>query len=118
MDYAFTCTCKCLFARYIRGNDEVKADCPLCGATVTDASSMSRDVRVTNRNIIQDIEPYRSPIDRSVVTSRSRHRDHMREHGVVEMGNEYPKERKAEPAPMPRAATDIKRVLQQAGTIG
>lgn len=38
--------------------------------------------------IIRDIGEYRSPLDGSMITSRSQHRDHMRAHDVVEVGNE------------------------------
>lgn len=39
-------------------------------------------------NIIEDIEPYKSTIDGSVISSRSKHRAHLREHGCVEVGTE------------------------------
>jgi len=42
----------------------------------------------TPTNIMADMEPYRSPLDGSVVKSRKHHRDHMRKHGVIEVGNE------------------------------
>lgn len=35
-----------------------------------------------------DIEPYKSMITGEIIGSRSRHRSHMREHGVIEAGNE------------------------------
>jgi hypothetical protein len=35
-----------------------------------------------------DIKPYRSMIDGSMITSRSQHRDHLRQHNCVEVGNE------------------------------
>ncbi len=35
-----------------------------------------------------DIEPYKSMITGEMITSRSQHRDHMRQHGVMEAGNE------------------------------
>lgn len=38
--------------------------------------------------IIGDIVPYRSPLDGSIIHSRSQHRRHMCQHGVVEAGNE------------------------------
>ena len=38
--------------------------------------------------IIPDIQPYKSMIDGSTVTSRSRHRDHLRAHECIEVGNE------------------------------
>ena len=38
--------------------------------------------------VIRDIGEYRSPIDGQMITSRNQHRDHMRAHDVVEVGNE------------------------------
>ena len=38
--------------------------------------------------VIKDIDPYVSQIDGSVITSRSQHRDHLKAHGCVEVGNE------------------------------
>lgn len=38
--------------------------------------------------ILPDINPYQSMIDGSMITSRSTHRDHLREHGCIEVGNE------------------------------
>ena len=67
------------------------------------ASSESRGIMV-----IRDIEPYRSVIDRSVIGGRKQHRDHLRAHGCVELGNSVPKPQRQE---MPRAGYDIKRAL-------
>lgn len=38
--------------------------------------------------IMGDIQPYRSMIDGSLITSRSRHREHLKEHGCIEIGND------------------------------
>ena len=35
-----------------------------------------------------DIQPYTSTIDGSQITSRSKHREHLREHNCIEVGNE------------------------------
>lgn len=35
-----------------------------------------------------DIEPYISQIDGSIIHSRSRHKEHLRDHGCIEVGNE------------------------------
>lgn len=40
---------------------------------------------------MRDIEGYVSPIDGKWVGSRSQHREHMKRHGVIELGNEKPK---------------------------
>lgn len=110
MRYAFTCSCKCLFEGYCK--EEIKANCPLCGSEVLNAICMDRGHIKPNLTVISDTEPYRSPIDGSIISSRSRHRDHMREHNVVEMGNEYPKAREIDRAPLPRAGYDIVRSLE------
>lgn len=38
--------------------------------------------------VMPDIQPYRSMIDGTMITSRSEHRSHLRQHGCVEVGNE------------------------------
>lgn len=38
--------------------------------------------------VMSDIEEYRSMIDGSMITSRKQHRDHLRAHGCIEVGNE------------------------------
>ena len=38
--------------------------------------------------IMPDIKPYKSMIDGSEITSRSRHREHLRAHNCFEVGNE------------------------------
>jgi hypothetical protein len=48
--------------------------------------------------IMLDIQPYKSMVDGSMITSRSKHREHLRRHNCFEVGNES-MERKA-PVPM------------------
>lgn len=38
--------------------------------------------------IMPDIEPYQSMITGETINSRSRHREHLREHGCFEVGND------------------------------
>lgn len=38
--------------------------------------------------IMPDIQPYQSQIDGTMITSRSQHRSHLRQHGCFEIGNE------------------------------
>lgn len=40
------------------------------------------------QHVMKDIEPYRSMIDGTLITSRSRHREHLRQHGMQEVGND------------------------------
>lgn len=38
--------------------------------------------------VMNDIQPYQSMIDGSIITSRSQHRAHLKAHGCIEVGNE------------------------------
>jgi hypothetical protein len=38
--------------------------------------------------VMPDITPYTSQIDGSTISSRSKHRAHLRAHGCIEVGNE------------------------------
>lgn len=40
------------------------------------------------QHVMKDIQPYRSMIDGREITSRSTHREHLRAHGCIEVGNE------------------------------
>lgn len=44
-----------------------------------------------NPQVVQDVEPYRSIVTGEVISGRRQHRDHLRAHGLVEVGNERPK---------------------------
>lgn len=44
--------------------------------------------RITAPHVMADIQPYQSMCDGSWITSRSQHRDHLKAHGVIEIGNE------------------------------
>jgi hypothetical protein len=63
--------------------------------------------------IMRDIGEYKSPIDGTVITSRSSHREHMRVHDVIEVGNE-----RMRPAPEPATPArdiglEIKRRIEE-----
>ena len=38
--------------------------------------------------VMGDIKPYQSMIDGTMITSRSQHREHLKAHGCIELGNE------------------------------
>jgi len=62
--------------------------------------------------IMRDIDPYQSVITREWITSRSHHREHLRQHDCIEFGNDLP----AAPTPsveMPPVAPDIVRAMEQ-----
>jgi len=45
--------------------------------------------RVLTAPFVQtDIQPYKSMVDGSMITSKSQHRAHLKQHGMVEIGNE------------------------------
>jgi len=47
----------------------------------------------TGPDILPDITPYRSMATGEMITSRSRHREHLKRHGLIEVGNENPRTR-------------------------
>lgn len=53
-----------------------------------DATGYVPPSRNTSFQVMPDINPYVSQIDGSVITSRSRHREHLKAHGCVEVGND------------------------------
>ena len=57
--------------------------------------------------VMNDIQPYQSMIDGSMITSRSRHREHLQAHGCIEVGNEKMENRA--PAPVQSQRRDILR---------
>lgn len=70
-------------------------ECPSCG--------MDMHRVICAPMVCGDIEPYISQIDGSVINSRSRHREHLRDHGCIEVGNE-----KVQPKPVapPKGLTE------------
>ena len=42
----------------------------------------------TTPEIMPDIQPYRSMVTGEIITSRSKHRQHLKDHGMVEVGND------------------------------
>jgi hypothetical protein len=59
--------------------------------------------------VMGDIEPYRNMVDGRVITSRSHHRAFLRQHGLIEVGNEKLTPRK--PQPVPGLKDDIRRAM-------
>lgn len=61
--------------------------------------------------VIGDIEPYRSLETGEIIGSRSTHRAHLKQHGLIEVGNERLPPRK--PVPMPELMPDLVPVLRE-----
>lgn len=59
--------------------------------------------------VIGDITPYQSMIDGSMIQGRRQHREHLRQHGCIEVGNENLKPK----AEVPISRESIRRDLYQ-----
>ena len=44
--------------------------------------------------VMSDIDPYISQVDGSVIESRSKHKAHLKQHRMIELGNDVPKQHK------------------------
>jgi len=64
----------------------------------------------TGPMIMPDIRPYVSQIDGSLITSRSKHREHLRAHRCIEIGNET---KYLQPKPI-QSPPGLKETLRQA----
>ena len=62
--------------------------------------------------VSSDIQPYKSQVTGEMITSRSQHRDHMRQHKMIEVGNE-----KLEPPKVDKTAENKKRKQEIADTV-
>ena len=68
--------------------------CPVCGHDNSQRAGVSYQV-------MPDIKPYKSMIDGRIITSRSRHREHLRDHDCIEVGNDSSLRRKPKPIESP-----------------
>lgn len=76
-------------------------------------SAPNRSDTIKAPYFIKDIGEYRSPIDGSVITTRSAHRDHMRAHDVYELGNDRTLAAPAPPSADRELGELIKRHLNE-----
>lgn len=58
--------------------------------------------------VMDDIQPYRSMADGTWITSRSQHRAHLRQHGLIEIGNEI---KAAMQKPPPKHDNTLRKTL-------
>jgi len=58
-------------------------------------------------DILPDIHPYRSMIDGRMITSRSQHREHLRAHGCVEVGNDSSLQKQKPPLASPSGVKEM-----------
>lgn len=59
--------------------------------------------------IVRDVEPYRSVITGERIGGRAQHREHLRMHGCIEIGNEVQSPHRA---PLPPIAPAIAEAIQ------
>lgn len=60
--------------------------------------------------VVRDIEPYKSTITGEMIGGRRQHRDHLKAHGCIEVGNEFkPHTPNWE---VPGRINDIKRAME------
>lgn len=68
---------------------------------------------IVGANVIADIKPYKSMQTGEMITSRSQHREHLKRHHLVEIGNEIAAHLK----PKPRQIDKTKRKAQIAAVL-
>jgi len=57
--------------------------------------------------VMSDIQPYISQVDGSVIESRSKHKAHLKQHKMIELGNDVPKQHK--PAELSRRSQEERK---------
>lgn len=62
-------------------------------------------------HVMPDIQPYRSMQTGEVIGSRSTHRAHLKQHGLVEVGNEKWPERKQ--VPMDSCVPELRHAIRE-----
>ena len=69
---------------------------PTLGAEAALASWEEKQLnrRIAAPAVMSDIEGYISQVDGSYIDSRSKHRSHLKQHNMIEMGNDVPMEQK------------------------
>lgn len=65
--------------------------------------------------IVPDVAPYKSMIDGSVIDGRKRHRDHLRAHSCVEVGNDTSHAKRAPPKQDLSRKISLHRMLADVG---
>lgn len=62
--------------------------------------------------VVPDIQPYKSMQTGEMITGRRQHRDHLRAHGLVELGNDVPRQERITSTARERVDS-IKQAMQQ-----
>jgi hypothetical protein len=69
---------------------------PTIGEEAAKASWLDKVAMKTREapTVVSDIEGYVSQVDGSWIKSKSMHRDHLKQHRMIELGNDVPKQHK------------------------
>lgn len=67
-------------------------------------------VLTTKLQVVPDIAPYKSILTGELIAGRRQHRDHLRDHNCIEVGNENPVKR----APPKRDRGEVRAALKDA----
>ena len=72
-----------------------------------------------SHHIMKDIAPYKSMITGETITSRSRHREHLKAHGCIEVGNEvdHMVKNRVKPEPPPGLREQLLRAAYKHGVL-
>lgn len=62
--------------------------------------------------IMPDIQPYRSMVNGEMITSRSHHKNLLKQHGLIEIGNETRYLKSKSPAPPPGLKEHVMRAVK------
>src|SRR3990167_2671681 len=80
---------------------------------VVEASEYHRERAQPGVQLIKDLQPYKSMVTGEMIDGRRSHRDHLKRHDVVELGNE--KNYAGKKPELDHPGHDLKRVIEQAG---
>ena len=69
--------------------------------------------------VMRDVNEYRSMVTGEMIGGRAQHREHLRTHDLVEIGNEGLKGRRIDTDPKPgEIVADLKRAIEQGPSPG
>lgn len=90
------------FRRYENRDDPAQCDCgqPLTRVWVP-------------AQVMSDIDGYQSMVDGSWISSRSQHRDHLKRHGVRELGNDKPTIKRETTIPREVIRTELRSTVER-----
>ena len=77
--YPYLCDCG-------KAVDEFRSMAERDNAPLCCGKPMAR--QIVSPQVMPDIQPYQSMVDGTLITSRSHHREHLKQHGCEEVGND------------------------------